>query len=212
MIAASAFFALLVFALLVKRIRYEVFYISHILMYMVIIINAGFHCPLLSTRSVIITGVAGGLWGLDRLLRAGRILWYAYGNSAKITPLTHGGTRVVLQRSPSRAVTGTHCFLWIPKIRAFETHHFTTARATLLSLDMVVAAHDGFTNGLHSYTVKHSGAIIRASIDGPYGQLPNFSKAADKVILVAGGSGATFTFGVALDMIKKLGDSEKPTI
>jgi NAD(P)H-flavin reductase len=210
--AASAFFVLLVFALLVKGIRYEVFYISHILMYMVIIINVGFHRPLLSTRSVIITGFAGGLWGLDRLLRAGRILWYAYDNSAKITPLPHGGTRIVLQRSPSRAVAGTHCFLWIPKIRAFETHPFTIIRATPLSLDMVVAAHDGFTDDLHSYAAKHPGAILRASIDGPYGQLPNFSKVADKVILVAGGSGATFTFGVALDMIKKLGDSAKPTI
>jgi hypothetical protein len=122
MTAVSAFFVLLIFALLVKRIRYEVFYISHILMYMVIIINVGFHRPLLSTRSVIITGFAGGQWGPDRLLRAGGILWYAYDNSAKITPLSHGGTRVVLQRSSSRAVAGTHCFLWIPKIRAFETH------------------------------------------------------------------------------------------
>jgi len=60
--------------------------------------------------------------------------------------------------------------------------------------------------------VKHPGAILRALIDGPYGQLPNFSKVADKVILVAGGSGATFIFGVALDMIKKLGDPRKPTI
>jgi hypothetical protein len=77
---------------------------------------------------------------------------------------------------------------------------------------MVVAAHDSFTNDLHSYAVKHPGAILRASIDGPYGQLPNLSKVADKVILVAGGSGATFTFGVALDMIKKLGDPAKPTI
>ena len=118
----------------------------------------------------------------------------------------------MLQRSPSRAVAGTHCFLWIPKIRVFETHPFTIIRATPLSLDMVVAAHDGFTNDLHSYAVKHPGAILRASIDGPYGQLPNFSKVVDKVILVAGGSGATFTFGVALDMIKWLGDSAKPTI
>jgi predicted ferric reductase len=212
MAAVSAFFVLLVFAILVKRIRYEVFYISHILMYMVIIINIGFHRPLLSTRSVIITGFAGGLWGLDRLLRAGRILWYAYDNSATITPLPHGGTRIMLRRSPSGAVAGSHCFLWIPKIRAFETHPFTIIRATSLSLDMVVAAHDGFTNDLHNYAVKHPGVILRASIDGPYGQLPNFSKVADKVILVAGGSGATFTFGVALDMIKKLGDSAKPTI
>lgn len=49
-------------------------------------------------------------------------------------------------------------------------------------------------------------------MDGPYGATPDFVKSADKVMLIAGGSGASFTFGVALDMLKKLGTSTKTTI
>lgn len=42
---------------------------------------------------------------------------------------------------------------------------------------------------------------LRCSVDGPYGHVPNF-RDYDKVILVAGGSGASFTFAVALDLIE----------
>ena len=50
--------------------------------------------------------------------------------------------------------------------------------------------------------MEHPGARLKALIDGPYGAL-NFDNDADKVVLIAGGSGASFTFGVALEMIKK---------
>jgi ferredoxin-NADP reductase len=80
-------------------------------------------------------------------------------------------------------------------------------------LKLVVAAYDGFTDDLHNFAIKHPGASLRASFDGPYGTVPNFAKSADKVIFVAGGSGASFTFGVALDMVRKLNrDLPKPKI
>lgn len=191
MTAVSALFVLLVFALLIRRVRYEVFYISHIIMFMVFIISVALHQPHMQDRIIIITILTGAVWSSDRILRGLRVLWYAYDNRATITPLPHGGTRIVLQRAPSRSVPGTHCFLWIPKIRAIETHPFTIVSKTQYSLELVVAAYDGFTNDLHNYAVKHPGAVLRASFDGPYGSLPNFSKVADKVILIAGGSGAS---------------------
>jgi NAD(P)H-flavin reductase len=84
--------------------------------------------------------------------------------------------------------------------------------STSSSLEIVIAAYDGFTSDLHKYAKKHPGASLRASVDGPYGTTPNLAKSADKVILIAGGSGATYTFGVALEMLKNLGDSTKTTI
>ena len=212
MTAASAAFVMLVTALLVKKLRYEVFYVTHIAMYSLLLINVAFHRPDFTLKAIIITLFAASMWSSDRILRGFRILWYTYDNRATITPLPHGGTRIVLRRSPSRAVPGTHCFLWIPKIRAIETHPFTIVSTTPYSLELVVAAYDGFTNDLHTYAQKHPGDSLRASIDGPYGAIPNFAKVADKVVLVAGGSGASFTFGVALDMIKKLGNSTKTSI
>ncbi|TVY39265.1 Ferric/cupric reductase transmembrane component, partial [Lachnellula subtilissima] len=212
MTAVTAFFVVLVTAIAVRKLRYELFYIIHITMYMLIIVMIALHRPEFATKTIIITIVAGSMWGLDRILRGSRILYNSINNHATLHPLPNGGTRIVLRRSPSRTVPGTHCFLWIPKIRLIETHPFTIVSATPTSLDLVIAAYDGFTNDLHQYAVKNSGVSLRASIDGPYGALPNFAKVADKVILIAGGSGASFTFGVALDIIKKVSDSSNLSI
>lgn len=151
--------------------------------------------------------------GFRSPLRLWRISWYSYDNRATVIPLPHGGTRIILRRAPTRAVPRTHCFLWIPEIRAFETHPFTIVSKSISSLELVVAEYDGFTNDLHDFAVKHPNASLRSSFDGPYGAVPNFAKAADKVILVAGGSAASFTFGVALDMVRKLNTNlPKPKI
>lgn len=210
--AVSAAFVILVTALAVRKMRYELFYVIHITMYMLIIIMVAMHRPEFATKSIIIIIVAGSMWASDRIFRGSRVLYNSINNSATIYPLPNGGTRIVLRRSPSRTIPGTHCFLWVPKIRLIETHPFTIVSATPTSLDLVISAYDGFTNDLHTYAVKNPGVSLRASIDGPYGALPNFGKVADKVILIAGGSGASFTFGVALDMIKKVPETSKLSI
>ncbi|PVH81985.1 hypothetical protein DL98DRAFT_621553 [Cadophora sp. DSE1049] len=210
--AGVAMFVMMTFALLVRRIRYEVFYVSHIAMFIILIVMVGLHQPHIAEKGAIAVIFAGSIWSCDRILRGLRVLWYSYDNRATIIPLAHGGTRIILRRSPSRAVPGTHCFLWIPKIRLIETHPFTIVSNSPTSLELVISAYDGFTNDLHNFAMKNPDAILRASIDGPYGAIPNFSKTADKVILIAGGSGASFTFGIALDMVKKLGSKSKTTI
>lgn len=212
MLALAAIFVMLVFALLIRRVRYEVFYISHIAGFIVFLITMGMHRPELKTKTIIITATIAGIWGGDRVLRGLRILWYSYDNRATITPLPLGGTRIVMRRSPSRAVSGTHCFIWVPRIRAIETHPFTIVQKTPYSLELVISAYDGFTRDLHEHAVKYPGASLHASFDGPYGSLPNFAKISDRLVLVAGGTGASFTFGVALDTLKKLKESDKTTI
>ncbi|KAH8667412.1 ferric reductase NAD binding domain-containing protein [Tricladium varicosporioides] len=212
-VAGSAMFIILVSAITIRSMRYEIFYIIHIAMYAVLLVTVALHRPELDKKEIFAILVAAGLWGSDRVLRACRVLWYSYGNQAILTPLPYGGTRITLSRAPSRAVPGTHCFLWIPKIRLIETHPFTIANVSPSRMELVINAYDGFTSDLHEYAVKNPGVSLRASVDGPYGAIPNFAKVADKIILVAGGSGASFTFGVALDILKKLEHStRKPTI
>jgi predicted ferric reductase len=211
-IASAALLIVIITVLTLKKIQYELFYVTHIAMYMLFIINVAMHQRHFEHKVIIVTLLAASMWASDRLLRGCRILWYSRGNHATITPLPHGGTRIVLRRSPSRAEPGLHCFLWIPTIRSFESHPFTIVSQTPSSLEFVVAAYDGFTNDLHRYAVENPGASLRASIDGPYGVVQNLAKVADKVILIAGGSGASFTFGTALDIIKKRGRSTKPSI
>jgi NAD(P)H-flavin reductase len=212
MIAVSSLFVILITAIFVRRMRYETFYFTHILMYMLVIVNIGMHRPSYALKVAIITTFAGSIWASDRIIRGCRLLLYFRHNSATITALSHGGTRVVLHCHPSRAIPGTHCFLWIPQIKWIETHPFTIASATPESLEFVVAAHDGFTKELYHYAQLHPGAKLRASVDGPYGVLPPSMHNADKLVMIAGGSGASFTFGVALDTIRELGESRKTSV
>ncbi|GJC88074.1 hypothetical protein ColLi_10912 [Colletotrichum liriopes] len=47
------------------------------------------------------------------------------------------------------------------------------------------------------------GATLMASLEGSYGTFPNPAEY-DKIVLVAGGSDASFTVGTALDPLKQL--------
>lgn len=76
---------------------------------------------------------------------------------------------------------------------------------------MVVAAYDGFTKDLHAHAAQSPGRVLKASVDGPYGTVPNFILY-DKVVFIAGGSGASFTCGVAVDVLRRLGESSRTTI
>ena len=211
-VAGICMFITFIAAIGLRRIRYELFYVTHLLMFLLIIVFLPLHIHHHAEKAVYISIFAASIWGADRLLRGSHLLWYVHGNRATITPLPNKGTRIVLKRSPSRAIPGNHCFVWIPKIRLLESHPFTIVSATKTSLELVIAAYDGFTNDLHQYAVKNPGAVLRASVDGPYGATPDFVKTADKVILIAGGSGASFTFGVALDMLRRLTESSQTTI
>lgn len=200
-VAGSAMITILTTALILRRFRYEAFYIVHITMFMLILIAVGLHRPDFDTKSIYVIIFTACIWFSDRLLRGFRIVYYSFGNRATISPLPHGGVRIVLRHTPWRATPGTHVFLWIPTARAFETHPFTIVSTN--PLELVVSAHDGFTRDLYSLASKNPGAVLRASCDGPYGALPDFATF-NHVVLIAGGSGATFTLGVALNLVRKM--------
>lgn len=92
----------------------------------------------------------------------------------------------------------------MPSIRLFETHPFTLVSAD--PAKFLIRGHNGYTGSLYEAAQDQPGRIIRCSIDGGYGQVPNFMDF-DRVILVAGGSGSTFTFSIALNMMKELSTS-----
>jgi predicted ferric reductase len=208
-VAGSTLLVILTTAVTVRRISYEAFYIIHILLFMLLIIALGLHRPFLSGKAVYIFIFTASIWILDRLFRLFKIGWFAFGNTASVIPLQHGGVRIQLSRSPKNAAPGSHVFLWIPQIRAIETHPFTIISTN--PLELVVSARDGFTKDLLSFASQNPDAKLRASCDGPYGTLPNFLSF-DHIVLVAGGSGASFTFGVALDLIRKASSSTKKPV
>lgn len=126
-VAGTSVLVMGVTSILVRRFHYEVWYLTHITFYVLIVICVGMHRPDFSKRTVIVTIFIGCLWFSDRLLRLTKISIFSCGNTATITPLPHGGTHILLRKAPKLATPGKHCFLWIPKIRVAQTHPFTVA-------------------------------------------------------------------------------------
>jgi len=170
-------------AIVLQRLRYEMFYIIHIVMSMLLLVLVGLHKPDIATKTLVIVIIIATIWAVDRLIRMVKISVFAVRNKVTVTPLPHGGTRIVLRKTPPGAAAGAHCFVWIPGIRKAETHPFTIVSTN--PLEFVVSAYDGFTRDLHEYALKNPGKDLRASIDGPYGCVPDLTLFT-KVIFIAG--------------------------
>ncbi|KAM4065976.1 ferric reductase NAD binding domain-containing protein [Hirsutella rhossiliensis] len=185
----------------IRRWWYELFYYVHVVFWVLSFVMIGLHQPDLGGKAIVVAIFVGAIWFLDRLLRLARLALYSTNNSVKLTPLPNQTTRVTLAKPPFGLVSGKHCFLWIPRVRPCEAHPFTVSSTD--PLEFVVASHNGFTRDLHTYAVSHPGVPLKASVEGTYGTIPD-ATGYDTVVLVAGGSGASFTFGVALDLLSKL--------
>lgn len=208
-IAGSSFFILGLSGVVLRPWWYELFYYVHIMFATIAIIMVALHQPSLAEGFLIITIITGSIWALDRVVRVVRLVVYSTNNRVTLTPLANGGTRVTLSKAPFGASSGKHCFLWIPAIRRFETHPFTIS--SMDPLEFVVTSHDGFTKELHSCAAATPGVALKASVEGSYGTFPLPTRY-DKVVLIAGGSGASFTFGVALNALNLLAESSTTKI
>ena len=196
-ITGFSFLSAIFSAVFLKRVWYELFYVIHISSWIMAIVTVGFHQPEFA-KGLIVTILAASLWGSDRLIRALRLLYYSFNNEAALHPLPNGATKVVFKKVPKRAEAGKHCFVWIPAIRRFETHPFTIHKTG--PVEFTVKAHNGFTRDLHKYAVAHPGAKVTASVDGPYGTFPDPMEIV-KIVLVVGGGGGTFSFGLAVNFL-----------
>lgn len=175
------------------------FYIIHLVLFLLILILIGFHRPEFSSKTLIVIILIACMWFTDRALRFIKMTWNFFGNYATLTPMSDGAVRIRLHRS-IRCKPGSHAFLWMPSIRFFESHPFTLVSSE--PVEFLIRKYDGYTNDLYKLAHERPGQTVRCSVDGGYGQVPDFMNF-DKVVLVSGGSGASFTFAVALDLIKR---------
>jgi predicted ferric reductase len=145
--------------------------------------------------------IATSIYTLDRALRLSRFLYYMPTNTATLTPLVaSNATRVTLTRYMAHAAPGSHAFLYMPGIRAFQTHPFTMVSRD--PVEFVISARSGFTKDLFRAACEKPGRTVRTGLEGAYGCVPNIM-GYDRVVLFAGGSGATFTFALAVDWAKR---------
>lgn len=189
---------------LARNLGYEWFYVSHLVGFLLAVIFTGLHRPYWIWKIPVAMVFIAAIWGLDRLIRGSRMLYNLVNNSATIYRLPDNGVRLVIKKPLSGATPGSHCFVWIPGVRPFQTHPFTIVSNTPHGgLELVLSSYDGFTKALHDLANTEAGTTVWASVDGPYGAFPN-PKNYDKVVLIAGGSGATFTFGLATSLLQHL--------
>lgn len=200
-VAGCSFVVIVFAAVVIRRWWYEAFYYVHVSFWVVAIVCVFLHQPSAEKGFWKVVVFTAGLWVLDRLIRLARLLVTSSNNNnnATVYPLPRGGTRIVFGKGPALAAPGQHAFVWMPGIRKLETHPFTIV--ALNPAEFVVASYDGFTKDLHDYAVEHPGAVLKASLDGPYGAVPDM-RLYDCVVLVAGGSGASFTFATVLGLLR----------
>ncbi|RCI08647.1 hypothetical protein L249_4797 [Ophiocordyceps polyrhachis-furcata BCC 54312] len=211
-VAGLAMVGLAAGGFLLRRRFYDAFYYLHVALWLLVVVMTALHQPDLDKHAVVaLVGSVAGLWALDRLLRFLRFAMGAVGNSATLTSLPDGSTRVVLAKPPPGAVSGTHCFLWLPAVRSYEVHPFTLA--ALDPPELVVGPAGGYTRALHAYADARPGRSgpLSVAVEGPYGavSLPPASSSPSSAIFVAGGSGITYTLGTALDLLRRSSDGKQ---
>ncbi|KAI1088488.1 ferric reductase NAD binding domain-containing protein [Rostrohypoxylon terebratum] len=209
-IAGFTMFGAVAAGMILRRFNYELFYIVHVILFLAIVVTLGLHRPdLKGERTLYATIILAAVWFADRLIRFSRLAYNSINNEANVYALPDGGTRIVLKKPISRARPSKHCYVWLPKIRAFETHPFTIVATE--PFELVINSYSGFTRDLHHYAMENPGASLKVSVEGPYGTVPD-PLDFDRVVLVAGGSGATFTFGIAADMLSRMSENSKQQI
>lgn len=183
---------------IIRKRFYEVFWMLHVVLFVVAMVFIGMHKPAKYLYAPV--GV-GAIYVVDRVVRTVRRVYYSWGNSATLIPLPGLATRVVFKRKIG-CTPGSHAFITIPRISAWQSHPFTISSVD--GMEFVVKAQQNFTLDLHRLALDTPGIKVRAWIDGPYGAVPDF-KNEDLVILFAGGSGGAFLFPVALDIARNAG-------
>ncbi|CAE6425501.1 unnamed protein product, partial [Rhizoctonia solani] len=202
----------------IRNMAYEAFLISHIILVAMYLIFGLFHVPEVKYRF----WPALAIWALDRLLRVLRTiilnkLWiyiFPIGkrfDDATLERVSSDTVRLTVRRS-FKWRSGQHAYILAPSIASlpFEAHPFTIA--SVYSEDnhkegrsqevvFIIRGRDGFTRRLlEASETRESVPIV---IDGPYGAPPRLSHYSTS-ILIAGGSGVSYTLPLLLDLVRQV--------
>ncbi|EKM52154.1 uncharacterized protein PHACADRAFT_212732 [Phanerochaete carnosa HHB-10118-sp] len=117
--------------------------------------------------------------------------------------------RLTIEAGPRfRWSSGQHVFLRFLSskyLHPFSTHPFTISNDCnvqngINNVEIVLRVRGGITKALQNMALdKPRGRVL---LDGPYGGIPVSLRGYDRVCLLAGGSGATFTVSLLLDLAR----------
>ncbi|EIW76078.1 iron reductase [Coniophora puteana RWD-64-598 SS2] len=228
--AVSSLFLLFLISLRPIRSRfYEFFFFSHLVLAFIFIIGAYFHTK--AQVGDFWLWPAFVFWGLDRLIRFVRLVVFNHSYfglktgtgtmDASTELMADNLVRIRMKRPPHfHWSAGQTAFLIMPAVSTlpFEAHPFTIASidSSLFApeqfgeedasvaplwkeLVFLVNVHGGFTKRLKE-TATAKGEV-KVFVDGPYGPSPELG-CYNTCILVAGGSGVSYTLPVLLNIIE----------
>lgn len=87
-----------------------------------------------------------------------------------------------------------------PHVQALQAHPCTIVAANPVAF--ILKARGGFTKDLNRKASSLMNMITPATIDATYGAVPSFEKY-DRVLFLAGGSGATWIIAAAIDLLSR---------
>ncbi|KZW04273.1 hypothetical protein EXIGLDRAFT_828184 [Exidia glandulosa HHB12029] len=200
----------------IRNAAFEFFLISHIITIILFIAGGMVHRP--EVKDYFWPGFL--VWGLDRGLRFGRVFFFNMRWWRKDDKLTSGHVELIADntirltvRRPMTWKAGQHAYIVMPSVSTFpfEAHPFTIASISAPvdgsassgenDLVFLIRGMSGFTKRLRDHADSKGQGSVACLVDGPYGYPPDLTTFTHSV-LVAGGSGITYTLPLLLDAVR----------
>ncbi|KAF8897417.1 hypothetical protein BD779DRAFT_1608032 [Infundibulicybe gibba] len=199
----------------IRQMVFEFFLVSHIILIFIFLISAFFHTRETGFGSYIWPALM--IWASDRFLRIARMLfnnrfWDRSNpeHSIAIVKLLSDDTIRLTLRRRCMWKPGQHAYVTLPTISSIptEAHPFTIATIPTaipgtddVEVGFLIRGRAGFTKRLREYAIRNPNSTVPALIDGPYGCPPDL-RMFSTCILIAGGSGVSYTLPLLLNLIQ----------
>lgn len=213
----------------IRRWNYEFFFIQHIVTYIGFLAAVYLHLP---AEVKVYVWIPIGLVIFDRLVRT---LYVMYNNlslfhpnarrngilacKATFQPLGSEATRIIINKPPIKWKAGQHVYLACHSISPLQSHPFSIASLPEDGrMEFLIKSKKGTTKRFFAHAEKHqnlplsmteipASSKVIALIDGPYGHMRPLRQF-DSILLMAGGSGSTFTMPLMREIVARWKDEE----
>lgn len=195
--------------LYLRRKAYELFLLIHILLAGFWVIGMWYHVSIRGYAQFMYAVFA--VWGLDRLVRAIRLLWFGFPR-ATMTLLPDKTLKVEVPK-PAHwpSIAGGHAWIhFLDPMLFWQNHPFTFIDSVDKENTIVFFCKmkKGITELFCKRLLKHPGKTktLRVAVDGPYGA-PSPVSNHSSAIYIAGGSGIPGIYSEATTMARRSKDS-----
>ena len=216
----------------IRSWNYEFFFIQHIVTYIGFLTAVYLHLP---AEVKVYVWIPMGLVIFDRSIRT---LFVIYNNlslfhpnarrngimtcKATFQPLGCEATRIIINKPPINWKAGQHVYLACHSISPLQSHPFTIASLPEDGhMEFLIKRRKGTTKRFFAHAEKYqnlplsmtdipASSKVLALIDGPYGHMRPLRQF-DSILLVAGGSGSTFTVPLMRETVARWKDENSST-